>query len=242
MDDLNGFVHEHALYVLLGIIGLLAILLAWVLSGGLRRRFPQQAGRVPPVIIGSPPASLPPPRMTGIHFRRHTITGGKIIVSPTNGRIDSSGEAILAACFLSGKSLAQAVVVKVEAKVERAHYLTPGEPRTVQSKRGARRLFQVAVASLAFGAAVLLRPRFLAALSFLSLIFTRMRSLALFIHLASFFFAQSRPPEEFNRPRRRIAQRFEQTVADQNRNMVWFKAKPEGVSAALMRPGVRPGW
>ena len=60
LDDLNGFVHEHALYFLLGVIGLLAILLAWVLSGGLRRRFPQQAGRVQPVIVIESLAPPPP--------------------------------------------------------------------------------------------------------------------------------------------------------------------------------------
>ena len=101
LDDLNGFVHEHALYCLLGLMGLLAVLLAWVLAGGLRRRFPQQAGRVPPVIIVQSPTP-PPPEPVGIHFRRHTITGGKIIAILTNGRIDSSGEAILAACFPGG--------------------------------------------------------------------------------------------------------------------------------------------
>jgi len=60
LDALNGFVHEHALYVLLGIIGLLAILLVWVLSGGLRRRFPQQGGSVRPVIVIQSPAPPPP--------------------------------------------------------------------------------------------------------------------------------------------------------------------------------------
>ena len=59
LDDLNGFVHEHALYCLLGLMGLLAVLLVWVLAGGLRRRFPQRAGRVPPVIIVQSPT--PPP-------------------------------------------------------------------------------------------------------------------------------------------------------------------------------------
>jgi hypothetical protein len=60
LDDLNEFVHAHALYCLLGLMGLLTVLMAWVLAGGLRRRFPQQAGRVPPVIIVQSPISPPP--------------------------------------------------------------------------------------------------------------------------------------------------------------------------------------
>ena len=60
LDDLNGFVRDHALYFLIGIIWLLVIALAWVLGGGLRRRFPQQAGSVRPVIVINPQAPPPP--------------------------------------------------------------------------------------------------------------------------------------------------------------------------------------
>jgi len=60
LDDLNGFVREHALYVLVAIICLMVVLLAWVLGGGLRRKFPQQAGSVRPVIVINPPAPPPP--------------------------------------------------------------------------------------------------------------------------------------------------------------------------------------
>jgi hypothetical protein len=42
LKSLDGFVHEHALYFLIGAIYLLLALLAWVLSGGLRRKFPNQ--------------------------------------------------------------------------------------------------------------------------------------------------------------------------------------------------------
>ena len=42
LKHLDGFVHEHALYFLIGAIYLLLALLAWVLSGGLRRKFPNQ--------------------------------------------------------------------------------------------------------------------------------------------------------------------------------------------------------
>ena len=42
LNHLDGFVHEHALYFLIGAIYLLLALLAWVLSGGLRRKFPNQ--------------------------------------------------------------------------------------------------------------------------------------------------------------------------------------------------------
>jgi hypothetical protein len=38
LKSLDGFVHEHALYFLVGVIYLLLALLAWVLSGGLRRK------------------------------------------------------------------------------------------------------------------------------------------------------------------------------------------------------------
>ena len=59
LDDLNGFVRDHAIYFLVAIIWLMVVLLAWVLGGGLRRKFPQQAGSVRPVIVIQSPA--PPP-------------------------------------------------------------------------------------------------------------------------------------------------------------------------------------
>lgn len=54
LDAANGFVRENALYFLVAIICLMVVLLAWVLGGGLRRRFPQQGGRVRPVIVINP--------------------------------------------------------------------------------------------------------------------------------------------------------------------------------------------
>ncbi len=60
LADLSGFVHEQALYFLIGIICLLVVLLAWALGGGLRRRFPQRAGGVRPVIVIESPAPPPP--------------------------------------------------------------------------------------------------------------------------------------------------------------------------------------
>jgi len=60
LDALNGFMRDHALCVLIGIICLLVVLLAWVLSGGLGRRFPQRAGSVHPVIVIQSPAPPPP--------------------------------------------------------------------------------------------------------------------------------------------------------------------------------------
>ena len=60
LDDLNGFVRDHALYFLVAIIWLMMVLFAWVLGGGLRRRFPQQAGSVRPVIVINPQAPPPP--------------------------------------------------------------------------------------------------------------------------------------------------------------------------------------
>ena len=38
LNHLDEFIHEHALYFLIGVIGLLLALLAWVLSGALRRK------------------------------------------------------------------------------------------------------------------------------------------------------------------------------------------------------------
>ena len=60
LDALNGFMRDHALCVLTGIICLLVVLLAWVLSGGLRRRFKQLSGTVHPVIVIQSPAPPPP--------------------------------------------------------------------------------------------------------------------------------------------------------------------------------------
>ncbi len=51
LDDLSGLIHDQTLYFLLGLICLLALLFVWVLGGGLRRRFPQRVGCVPPVIF-----------------------------------------------------------------------------------------------------------------------------------------------------------------------------------------------
>ena len=59
LKHFDGFIHEHALYVLIGTIYLLLALLAWVLSGALRRKggnfpfpsccdFHSPAGTLPP--------------------------------------------------------------------------------------------------------------------------------------------------------------------------------------------------
>ena len=49
----DGFVHEHALWFLIGIIYLLLALLAWVLGGGLRRKLlrGKPMPHVSPVIV-----------------------------------------------------------------------------------------------------------------------------------------------------------------------------------------------
>jgi hypothetical protein len=59
LEHLDGFVHEHPLYFLIGVIYLLLALLVWILRGGLWRRFKQRPGSVQPVIIiesRTPPA------------------------------------------------------------------------------------------------------------------------------------------------------------------------------------------
>ena len=62
LKSLDGFIHEHALYFLVGIIYLLLALLAWVLSGGLQPKSGKPIPHVRPGIIihlsGTPP---PPP-------------------------------------------------------------------------------------------------------------------------------------------------------------------------------------
>ncbi len=64
LNRLDGFIHEHALYFLIGAIYLLLALLAWVLSGALRRKGGQPMCHVRPAIIihlsGPPPPPEPP--------------------------------------------------------------------------------------------------------------------------------------------------------------------------------------
>ena len=57
---LDGFIHEHALYFLVGAIYLLLALLAWVLSGALRRKGGKSTHHVRPAIIIHLPGSPPP--------------------------------------------------------------------------------------------------------------------------------------------------------------------------------------
>jgi hypothetical protein len=71
LNHLDGFIHEHALYFLIGAIYLLLALLAWVLSGGLRRKGGKLMSCVRPAIVihlsGPPPTPpdtfdpFPPP-------------------------------------------------------------------------------------------------------------------------------------------------------------------------------------
>ena len=64
LDSLDGFIHEYALWFLVGAICLLSALLAWVLSGGLRRKFKRLPACVHPVVVvhtsHPPPPSEPP--------------------------------------------------------------------------------------------------------------------------------------------------------------------------------------
>ena len=65
LNRLDGFIHEHALYFFVGAIYLLLALLAWVLSGALRRKGGPSTNHVRPVIFidltgTSPPPSEPP--------------------------------------------------------------------------------------------------------------------------------------------------------------------------------------
>jgi hypothetical protein len=60
LKHLDGFVHEHALYFLIGAIYLLLALLAWVLSGGLRRKGEKSTHHIRPAIIIQLPGASPP--------------------------------------------------------------------------------------------------------------------------------------------------------------------------------------
>ena len=62
LKQLDGFIHEHSLGLFIGVIYLLLALLAWVLSGALRRKGGKSALHVRPGLFihlrGPPP---PPP-------------------------------------------------------------------------------------------------------------------------------------------------------------------------------------
>lgn len=61
LNRLDGFIHEHALYFLMGVIYLLLAFLAWVLSGALRRKGGKSLSYVQPaIIIHLPGPPLPP--------------------------------------------------------------------------------------------------------------------------------------------------------------------------------------
>ena len=51
LKHLDGFIHEHALYFLIGVIFLLLALLAWVLRGALRRKGGKSTHYVRPAIF-----------------------------------------------------------------------------------------------------------------------------------------------------------------------------------------------
>jgi len=60
LNHLDGFIHKHALYFLIGAIYLLLALLAWVLSGALRRKGGKSTHHVWPDIfidLSGPPLS-----------------------------------------------------------------------------------------------------------------------------------------------------------------------------------------
>jgi len=61
LKHLDGFIHEHAFYFLIGIIYLLLALLVWVLCGALRRRGGPSTHHVRPAIIIQFPGAPPPP-------------------------------------------------------------------------------------------------------------------------------------------------------------------------------------
>jgi hypothetical protein len=71
LKHLDGFIHEHALYFLVGAIYLLLALLPWVLSGTLRRKGGKSTHHVRPAIIIHLPKSPPPQPGTFDPFPPH---------------------------------------------------------------------------------------------------------------------------------------------------------------------------
>jgi hypothetical protein len=61
LKHLDGFIHEHSLSVFIAVICLMLALLAWVLSGALRRKAGKCAHPVRPAIIIHLSGALPPP-------------------------------------------------------------------------------------------------------------------------------------------------------------------------------------
>ena len=61
LKSIDGFVREHALFFLVGIIYLLLALLVWVLSGALRPKGGKPLSHVRPAIIIHLPGPSPPP-------------------------------------------------------------------------------------------------------------------------------------------------------------------------------------
>jgi hypothetical protein len=61
LKHLDGFIHEHALWFLMGAIYLLLALLVWVLCGALRRKGGQSTHHVRPAIFIQLPGTPPPP-------------------------------------------------------------------------------------------------------------------------------------------------------------------------------------
>ena len=61
LKHLDGFVHDHALYFLIGAIYLLLALLVWVLCGALRPKGGKPMSHVRPAIFIQLPGTPPPP-------------------------------------------------------------------------------------------------------------------------------------------------------------------------------------
>jgi hypothetical protein len=60
LKHLDGFIHEHALYFFIGAIYFLLALLAWVLSGALRRKGGKSAHDIRPAVFFHLQGPLPP--------------------------------------------------------------------------------------------------------------------------------------------------------------------------------------
>jgi hypothetical protein len=71
LDSFTDFVHEHPLRFFIGAIYLLLALLAWVLSGALRREGGKSTHHVRPAVIIHLPGSPPTPPNTFDAFPPH---------------------------------------------------------------------------------------------------------------------------------------------------------------------------
>ncbi len=96
LKSLDRFIHEHALYFLIGVIYLLLALLVWILSGALRRKGRESLSNLRPAIFidltGSPTAASGTTVWTrSCRIGNHCIAIVTIIIPFDTGQADGGG-------------------------------------------------------------------------------------------------------------------------------------------------------